>query len=709
MYGYRIITLLLISLLFIPSLSALDYSVSTQTSQLNPLCPRETGVFVDIVRNTGTAEQAFAVASTGSAAAWSTIVPSVFSLSPGESREISTYITPRSSASAGNYLLDLLFNSNQSTSLQHAVRVKDCFASRLSSLETEKQVCPGQVLSYEATLFNAGEYSEDFLLQTEGDIQPMISLSDDIVHLEKGQSKKVYIYITSPKDSGDYAFSFITTGSSGKTTATLPFVLHIAHCYDYITYARNGNAFNLCDGDFLRVPIAVENKGTVTNLYRLQLNAPAWIQLEKDRLTLLPSVKDTASLLAHPPYGTQGEFSAPLLVTPERGILKATVPFVFTVRKCRNVQLTLPQTQDTLCSDSTPRTYNAFIKNTGDVAETYALTMQSPSWVQSTDPLFVSLQPGQESPFHFRADPELNIVPGIYAVNLSVNATDASRASASGKQTFLLRVVDAVSCSKPVLESKENSIQISSDASKTIVFTAKNIGVESGDYIFSLQGNATSFSRITPNSISLLPEKNTSVYIYLAPGPQTSAGTYTLSAHMQLRNSTILSEKTFFVTVHDVRAPRGFVTNSTSGLSRFNGWISRLFTPLPENRTFATPKSQNATQTSSFNSLRSVLLPLESLANTLYPFRYYILGTFVVLLLFLLFVRLGLQELFISSPEERKEEIIETPKEKPKRIISKPPKRKEPAPTTPPLEEENILHSENIAQETEKSPEEKKE
>src|SRR3989344_1692206 len=327
-----------IALILLSSFALADFSFETQSSSTLELCPRDTGLFVNVVKNLGPADE-FTFSSQGSAASWSTTVPNGAVLDAAGQKTIYTYITPTQNAVPADYSLDVVASGDAGTkSKTVTIKVKDCFNAALVSSESTKTVCPAEVTKFEATLQNTGAYREDFILRVDGQLKDKISLSEDVVSLAAGERKKVYAYVTAPRDAAEYGFSIVAQGSSGRSVQSLSHVLIVQECYDFRVNVEK-NVAEFCENTNNELEVEVRNAGTTTNTYDLSLSGPEWVVLENEQVTLLPGASADLILHLQPPFGVEGENKVELTVTPERGERKAIAQVNVNVKKCHGVNV----------------------------------------------------------------------------------------------------------------------------------------------------------------------------------------------------------------------------------------------------------------------------------------------------------------------------------------------------------------------------------
>ena len=93
---------LLILFVFIALILNVNASLISETNEVS-LCPQNTHLFLDIIKNDGNSEQQYKVDIYGGALPWSASIPTGFVLKPGEIRSIYTYVTPMSNTPSGKY------------------------------------------------------------------------------------------------------------------------------------------------------------------------------------------------------------------------------------------------------------------------------------------------------------------------------------------------------------------------------------------------------------------------------------------------------------------------------------------------------------------------------------------------------------------------------------------------------------------------------
>lgn len=547
---------LIILLIFSVALSALNVSAGslfdvTKGADTTFLCPRETGLFTDIVKNTDTKTRDFTVTTKGSAAGWTTSVPNGFVLSPGESKTIYTYVTPVQDSIPSNYDLGLTISSqSENQDVTHQVTVKKCYGSTLASNQFIQRTCPAEVVKYEVSLTNNGEYKESFILTVEGQIKDKVTLSDKIVTLEKAESKKIYAYVNSPKEDGSYAFNIKSIGQIGKQLETFNAVLNVDPCYNFDVAIAGNNSYSMCERSLINIPIKVENKGTVVNTFNIKVDGPQWIKFDKNEITLNSGERYYVNLMVAPSYSINGDFKANVGIVPQKGELKAATDFNFNVRKCHSVSAVFLEQNVSVCN-GLQRTFDAVITNDGEVAKQYSFNVESPNWVSSSlkPSTLISLDPGKQQRITFTAKPGEAVNESASIVTLKVNAIDDSKDKVFSSTSTSIFNLLPIACYKPSISTQFDAITVYYDSSVTLPLSIKNEGLSKVTYDVVLSGTASNFVKLAPAALPVDSGKSETSYLYIAPTPHLPLGQYDAIVSLKINDGSFLLTRRIPITV----------------------------------------------------------------------------------------------------------------------------------------------------------------
>ena len=577
LFGVLVVLLLSLQLAFAGELTLY------QGSGPGELCPGSTGLFNDVVENSGSEAMQVSVSSSGTASVFSTTVPQGFVLGPGDIRTIYTYVTPSSSTSLGGYALDISANSEL---LSHSVVVKDCFDYSLTSLESEKHVCPGETESFSFEIANDGEYAETYELSVEGNYPGQVSLGEGVVSVASGSSKVVEVYVDAGDDSlGDYELNLVTNPYAGSVVRSAGALLVVDPCYDF-SIETEKDSVSFCEHSQETVSIEVKNDGSTENVYDLEIEGPSWANLESNKLTIGPESSGSVSLTLSPDYGVQGDFEVKFKVTPEKGNVQALNIFNVNIKKCHDVTVDVEKNSDTICN-SLESNYNVNVVNNGEYDKEYYLELNGPDWAD-LDERSLSLGVGEDAQVNLVVSPGYDVVSATYSIEVSANAKDSSKVASSDK--IDVTTVTREECYKVALGVDNNQVEIYSDSTATIPVIVENMGSDEATYELSVGGTASSFVYLNPSVITLDESKSELVYLYVAPAEKVSAGRYSVSVSARLEDSTILDSQTVDIIVNEGSEAVEIevtgevvadVDNEVSPFMKFIAFLKGLFTSEP--------------------------------------------------------------------------------------------------------------------------------
>lgn len=505
------------------------------------LCPRQTGLITEKVM--GDRSEAVSVSLSGAASSWATAVPSGFSIVLGEEKLVYVYVTPKKTASPGNYGLNVLVNGLQ---FNHNIMVRNCYGANLQLAKPKLDVCSSESADYELNIVNVGEYAETYDLSVEGQIKDSVSLGESSVTLNPGASKKIYAKATAPDKPGVYSFSIAAVGKSGNSVGSADAELNAKPCYDFSVDVGGDTALNFCEHVVYKVPVLIENKGTSTNEFKIYVKGPEWAKPSRNSVTLAPKESFEAELVLNPGYGVYGNFDVGMEVIPLKGSLKATSDFDVSVRKCHSVSVDIVDESAVVCSNGETSSYDIIVKNDGEFDKNLKLELTAPDWVKSEHNSLFILRKGVEEKVVLKASPGASVIAGNYEAKVKVSATDDSKAF--GEDSIKLEVFGVNECFKPTIESTYSELVIFEDSSVSLPIVIKNEGEKRAVYDIVLSGSAD-FVSLNPSAAEVEPGKTATAYLYIAPAEKTPLQSYSSTVSVKLKDSGILASKEFKIRI----------------------------------------------------------------------------------------------------------------------------------------------------------------
>tara|TARA_Y100000034_G_scaffold84730_1_gene101608 strand:+ start:3699 stop:6047 length:2349 start_codon:yes stop_codon:yes gene_type:complete len=510
------VIILLTILLVIPITSAFELNSNELTKTT---CQGNTLLFTANVFGTGN----FNINLGGSASSWSTSVPNGFILN-NNGRTIYVYSTPNQNVNPGSYDLNLIVSNQEETkTIPLTVNVENCHELQLTG-ETLKEICQEEITSFGYQLTNNGIYDEEYNLEVEG--SDSFTLSQDLISLNSGESKNVFVYTSQNAISSPFTLSAFNQYGTNEITSELK----VNSCYDF-TLSTDKDFVNFCEHSTENVAITVTNAGINQDSYNLEVNGPRWINLDQQSLVLNPQQSGSVNLVLSPNYGIEGNFDIDLIInskeTSKARELKAQV------NKCYDVFLNIQEKEISLCNNAqTP----LLVKNTGSFEKEFRLET-SEQWALLNN-YQINLQPGEESNVNLLLNVE-GIERNNYDVFVNALALDGSGLSVDDK--IKVKLLEEVECHNTGIVSS-NSFEVTQGSSTTLPVTIKNNGNEKLIYEISLTGEGSSFTQLNPSILELEANEGETIYLYSAPSIEVNSGSYGVDISVSYNNNLLASK-----------------------------------------------------------------------------------------------------------------------------------------------------------------------
>ncbi len=523
----------LLAIILIPVIQAFELYPNTGIEEL---CPSTTGVFVDVIKDPSD----YVTITTGGTA-------SSFSTSFIYKNEIYTYVTPKSTTPSGDYTLTIVAKSDQETSsLEHEFSVKECQDYEILAKESSASLCPCESTEIEFEITNNGELDDTYSLSVEGKGSEYIILSENKVSVESGSTETITAFVQDTCNLlEDYEFTVVATPSIGRLTKSATSEFQVTACYDFELKTEE-DFKTVCESTEDYFSITINNKGTVSNKYILDITGPSWASLENNNLEVSSNSQASTKIFLNPSYNSEGDYEIELEVLTDKGNLKATNTFATTIKACMDVLVDIKEVSDKICADSRNE-YEVDIKNNGDLEQEYILEIDGPSWISLSDGR-ITLSSGGEETLILTASPTEAVNSLIETIGITATSTETSEVSS--KDTIEIETISTEDCYKPSI-AIQDEVSIYFDSTGMIPVTIENQGAESAKYDISTSGTATEFIQLVPLSTGLTVEPETSeiLYLYLTPTTNLNIGEYELTVTAKLNDSAILATDTINIEV----------------------------------------------------------------------------------------------------------------------------------------------------------------
>lgn len=548
MSGNKKLLFLMLVLLVLPLVIAADNFKIYSGEAPESICPGSTDLFIDYIENTGSSDLEFTISKSGSASNFATTVPQGFLLHPGQIRSVYTYITPKMSATAGTYDLRITAGSNQgSESVSHSILVKDCYDYTIESLENVKHVCPSDSESFTFRVTNNGQFSDTYDLSVEGEYANSVTLSETQFSLASGEIKDIFAYAqSSSEDIGNYDFTLKIDPQRGTSIKAASATLTVDACYDF-KITTDKDLLEFCEHSEQIIPITVENKGSITNTFSLDIKGPEWANLDKNTLEITPAGSGTVNLVLSPDYGVKGNFEIEFSADQEKGTTKALNIFKANIKECHSVNIAIEKNEDRICN-SLENTYSITVRNDGQFEKEYVFELDGPTWA-TLDKSSITLEIGQEEELTLTVSPPHNVISAKYSIKIKATARDSEKIADTAE--IFLTTVTKDECYQAYIGIDNLELELYYDSTATAPVVIENRGTYTATYDLSLTGTASDFVYLNPSVVTIEPSKSELVYLYLAPTGQVANGDYSITVSARLGDSPILAAETVNIKITD--------------------------------------------------------------------------------------------------------------------------------------------------------------
>jgi uncharacterized membrane protein len=362
-------------------------------------CSDRSTEFTLIIDNTGSVVDTYHM----TAPDWIEMDETVVSLEASERGEISFTALPEATGIT-EFSIEVRSISDESVvSPTASLIVEECRGFEIVQLDVEKTVC-------------AGLFPENFTVQIQntGSVENEISLStsfgeleEETVTLAPGEIHEALIRVVSSAEEGVQEFNLTATDGVSTRVAEMRMISESCYSADMLIEPESQTACPYTNVEYM---ITVTNLGNLEDTYTVSYGVGS------ETVTLLPAESAEMFFILPADYPEAGVYAIRVNLTSANGIETSKVVSlnVKELGECYSVELT--------DGDGTVETGKAIgkeinVKNTGEVAGVFQLSLEAPEWVL-IKPVTVSLESGQEESAYVYISPLYATTPGDYIVKV---------------------------------------------------------------------------------------------------------------------------------------------------------------------------------------------------------------------------------------------------------------------------------------------------
>lgn len=449
--------------------------------------------------NTDSIAKHYEISLSGSAAQFSTLSETSFMVEPKSSKDVFLYV--RSSPEAkGNYNLNIDINSQV---IKKNIEIIRCQNLQVVPKIWAYDTAPCTALTYEFEIYNNGQYSETYNIETSS---KYAVLSHNPAIINPQESQTVFVYVTSPCEVfGNQDFAVKITAQKSQYYAAFPLKLNIKPLYNYSISSQE--LYDVCLQDS-QIPITLSNKVNMQNAYKLTLKAPKWITLDKKYPILDPNQEGTIFLNIKDPK--EGLYNVTVNAESLRGKLLLEKTFSVNVRKCHELEIEIPGEKDTLCQGAVKR-YEIKVLNNGESQETVNLSLNAPEWVTLSEQSVNILANDSQSIIIIASAPDNETTKNNIEITAQVSNIKKTK-------TIQIQTITGKQCTALTFDAPKN-IQLN-NLQQTLEIPITNRGAS--EDTFTINIDAPEFVAQNSYSITLTPQETGNIELEINPANQTN-------------------------------------------------------------------------------------------------------------------------------------------------------------------------------------------
>ncbi len=475
--------------------------------------------------------------------AWASFSESSVTVGPGEMKTVELILNPPTGLT-GLQTISVTATSCVSPSIYDAKEVKlkinECYSFDASLTPQEKTLCLGESADYKLLLRNTGSYHDVYNIYGPD----WVTISENNISLSPGESREITITAT-PEEMCRIALDLtVSSLNDPESTKIVSGFVNVNECGG-VAVVTSPSEGVVCQGKSAEFNISIKNIGKLEGTFDLSASMGA---LSQNKVVLSPGNTKDLSLIVDTTELGVGEYT--LSVTASEGQISDTGEFKLVVRDCYDATLEIVPTNMEKCVCEIAG-YEIFLKNTGEMPDTYDIGLESDVYNHETD---ITLSPGEETRIPIDI-PTLGLAPGEYVLTATA---ESDYVSLSANAT--LRIKSFESCYSIIIESDKNTIVIKACSAPVLPMVIKNEGEV--DDIVDIAHDGPEWIYVSPDSFNLQSGEEKTAYLYISPSFEISEGSYTATVSATSRHTK--AEMKVNITV--IPAGNGTVPTNISGI-----------------------------------------------------------------------------------------------------------------------------------------------
>jgi P pilus assembly chaperone PapD len=442
------------------------------------------------IQNSGQIYSNYLVTLDSKSAKYSTVLPSQFSLQPGQQQTVSI-MTNAPCGKQASYTSEITVQTDLGTSktLEQGTNLAKCSNVDLKVQQSGLANCNCVPTVYTMDVKNTNSFLDTYYLSYSADA--FVQFSQNPLILGPGESATVYAQVILPCGfNGVEDGKFIAKSAANNDIAEADFSLGTLSCHNTTLDVAN---HDLCSGKDSKISFSLGNNGKFNTTYNLYMSGARWAEFKAEGIKLKPSESKQQYFTVN--TSKPGKYSLNFHVEDTNGIVSLNKKIDVNVSDCSAYKTEMWQVERELCSSS-KYDYAIKLSNTGTRLEAFNLSVNVPFAKLNVNKLYIQPGTSQEAMLTVNTP-----VSGNVSIDLTIDL--------DGKKQIIpigFKIVPKTECYlASILESN-----ITFSGNKTAQFTIKNTGRKGTQFIV----NSTTKGVITDHQYAFLwPNEKARFYL----------------------------------------------------------------------------------------------------------------------------------------------------------------------------------------------------
>jgi uncharacterized membrane protein len=370
-------------------------------------CSDQSSEFTLIIDNTGSTVDTYHI----TAPSWIEMEETVVSVEASE-RKVIGFTAFQEKTGVTEFSIEVKSINDETVANPTAsLIVEDCRGFEIMQADVEKTLCAGPFTdNFTVQIKNTGSVDNEIALSTS-----FGELEDETLMLAPGETGEALIRVVSLAEEGVKEFSLTIT--DGVNTRVVQMRMITENCYS-ANLSIEPDSQTACPYTNVEYLITLTNTGNLEDTYTVSYGVGS------ETVTLPPAESAEMFFILPADYQEAGVYAIRVNLTSLSGLETSRIVSLSVkgVEECYSVELT--------DGDGTVETGKAIgkeinVKNTGEVAGTFQLSLEAPEWVL-IKPVTVSLESGQDENVYVYISPLYATEAGEYSVKVRAASQYAS-------------------------------------------------------------------------------------------------------------------------------------------------------------------------------------------------------------------------------------------------------------------------------------------